>query len=532
MNINAQDSTQLIKAVYAAEDLKDIEKLLKKGADPNIPDDQGDTALMGAVINNDVPMAQLLIKYGASVDVKDSIGKYPIGYAMDENYEKMFNLLLKHTKKHETIRWAKRNANKKFLKILNSTKILPPKRKPKLSQSGRFPKRLGLYQLLQQKMIPKSTCVLSDLISDIHVLKKTSVSDSVIVFGKYKLANKYNVKRDVSIKISYALTPQTRDNSLEIEVCIYKKLINGLIDYKVTPNVMAYIDSYKCLANKGSVNNNPEIIKQLKVIHEKAIDPKGRYNLVGNYDFNNLLFLILERGSGYPLDDIAGSLSVDEWKSILFQLFYTLAILAFKGLRHNDIHFGNIFIERNVSEKYINYWIDENTYYQVPTHGNLVKIFDLDFSYYHPCGNNTKITMKNKCKRLGVCNTLHPKFDTFLVLWLINSMFDVPEGIPSPKRRRYEQRRARLDPKVVTFLEKVINQSVSKDLVRKRFPHTARICDLDDKGNCKGEYIPSDVEMKAPNRIIVDTNLFDEYKRQGPYVEGECNFNVLNAVKF
>ena len=60
-------------------------------------------------------------------------------------------------------------------------------------------------------------------------------------------------------------------------------------------------------------------------------------------------FLVLEycdRCS--PLVDVLDSLTVADLKGVVFQIAYTLMVMAGVGLIHNDLHLGNIFMQKLV----------------------------------------------------------------------------------------------------------------------------------------------------------------------------------------
>ena len=64
-----------IAALYSSEDI--LEYLLQLGLDPNIRDNNGNYPLHNALRTNSYGKANLLIKYGAKEDVRDSKGKTP-----------------------------------------------------------------------------------------------------------------------------------------------------------------------------------------------------------------------------------------------------------------------------------------------------------------------------------------------------------------------------------------------------------------------------------------------------------------------
>lgn len=84
------------KGLYVKKHYKIAEVLLSNGANPNIPDKHGRTELHYAVLDNDEQGIQLLLRFGASVDIKDCRGKLPIEYA--EADCKVYDLLLEQTK--------------------------------------------------------------------------------------------------------------------------------------------------------------------------------------------------------------------------------------------------------------------------------------------------------------------------------------------------------------------------------------------------------------------------------------------------
>src|SRR5687768_11679292 len=56
----------------------DIAKLLSQGADPNTPDEQGNTLLMVAVRNKNAALVDLLIKAGAKLNLRNRYGETAI----------------------------------------------------------------------------------------------------------------------------------------------------------------------------------------------------------------------------------------------------------------------------------------------------------------------------------------------------------------------------------------------------------------------------------------------------------------------
>jgi len=85
------------------------------------------------------------------------------------------------------------------------------------------------------------------------------------------------------------------------------------------------------------------------------------------------------------LDDEENELTVDEWRSCLFQV--AISLIAYKKMynfTHNDLHSNNVmYIETN--KKFLNYRYNEKLY-KVPTFGRIFKIIDFGRAIYSYSG--------------------------------------------------------------------------------------------------------------------------------------------------
>lgn len=70
-----------------------VEYLLKKNADPNIPDATGSTPLFWAVKFGNKELIELLLQHKADKSRKDSMGMTPFEYALQTNNKEIINLL-------------------------------------------------------------------------------------------------------------------------------------------------------------------------------------------------------------------------------------------------------------------------------------------------------------------------------------------------------------------------------------------------------------------------------------------------------
>ena|SRR5258705_8633357 len=94
-NINEQSvtgTTKLFEAV-SSDSADEVLELLKLGADPNFPENNGITPLMEAASGGSVPMIELLLRYGARWDSRDHFGDTAIDYARNQKHKSAVHFL-------------------------------------------------------------------------------------------------------------------------------------------------------------------------------------------------------------------------------------------------------------------------------------------------------------------------------------------------------------------------------------------------------------------------------------------------------
>lgn len=138
------------------------------------------------------------------------------------------------------------------------------------------------------------------------------------------------------------------------------------------------------------------------------------------------LHLYTEKMDGTTLGDFLKKNTVDasHLKIILFQIVYTLLCFQQMGIRHNDLHTSNIFID-TVIKGILKYYINDKVSYTVPiTNVGLVKIFDMDFasvdcSVDFPDGfkNNLK-AFKSQVKKYYGTDCQNPKTEDLYLMTL------------------------------------------------------------------------------------------------------------------
>ncbi|NXO76891.1 ANR26 protein, partial [Sitta europaea] len=86
--------TPLMKAVQRQQE-ECVAILLEHGANPNLADADGNTALHLAVLSDNTIVAGLLLECNANIDAKNQGGYTPLNLAVSKQHEEMLECLLK-----------------------------------------------------------------------------------------------------------------------------------------------------------------------------------------------------------------------------------------------------------------------------------------------------------------------------------------------------------------------------------------------------------------------------------------------------
>ena len=257
-----------------------------------------------------------------------------------------------------------------------------------------------------------------------------SASMSIILFGQIKVpVTKRIVKNSVVVKLSFSETDPSIDNSLSLEISIYesvviKKLYN-LPNVTMTPHIVMYMGYFECpnilstlpaLAAKGNIHAK-NVMDRYKEMSNPFGDGKTLNNLFSRrYKPENMRWLVLEKTEGLTLSTwLRTNTSLDGLPIILFQIIYTLGCFDKIGLMHNDLHMGNIFIDR-MPKVYSVAYVVNNTAYKLTTDFHS-KVYDFDraekFStpYSTNSTRNTVLDLFDSCTNLGQCHKFTPGYD-------------------------------------------------------------------------------------------------------------------------
>jgi serine/threonine protein kinase len=372
-------------------------------------------------------------------------------------------------------------------------------------------------------------------IKQLKLFDKDSASDTIIVFGNIqKTINSSEYQRDksgdsssredISIKISFA----SNDNSLKIEIYLYE-IINKIIRNNYSPNFIGMIGGFRCnglvdyLNKMDRLQKNSDNITQFYQDVLNQIDDIEENSLI-RYDIDCANILILEKSSGITFTTLLNKYTISEndFFSLLFQILYSLDIIYKMGIQHNDLHPGNIFVELSngivfgkVDLNYISpinlyYKVDEN-YYKIPSKF-IAKIYDFDLGAIKGKTNN-KIQKDYYCKKLGICNKINPKFDTFTFLSTLYNTFGSRNYIPN---------------EVMKFIER----NISEKLLKQKWGYQDRLCKLIKEGECDGPYEPPTFScggMNIPREMILNDSIFQKWKISRDKIPTDANvYSYIN----
>lgn len=284
--------------------------------------------------------------------------------------------------------------------------------------------------------------------------------------GGLALLGEFTTPLDQECMIKLFYRPSPADNSSLVEAIIYTQVIEKMLRYDLTPHLpKPYFHTVDDHFDEDEWKNNPKLskntIKKFDVMSGEAVGLLSYYPF---QDYNakkylsKLHMLCFEKIPGvqsfqkFAYED--ENTTAEDYKSVVFQVLYTLYIFNICGLRHNDLHtLGNILVQKLNQPVYHKYIVGDKTFFVRLDY----KAYIIDFDrasvseskwlrHHHKSdkndplsrGNirNTHLDSENSCMRYGTCNEKNGKADTFKFL-LSNAKppkhgFDVTEYISDP----------------------------------------------------------------------------------------------------
>lgn len=321
-------------------------------------------------------------------------------------------------------------------------------------------KRFMLGKLLEENNVEVTNCDLSNYFlndSMTYLAKKNSASISVQGFASYNpllieklsndnkdLATLYkNLNREAFLKMYKISKKELKtNNGLNVELEIYKRVTPHMIENHYSPHVIVYIASFQCPVNKknsvdittyfdvdrtvppASSFSDPLLIPNFADMLEDTTMDEGKPRGVKTAPVSVIVTEKAEKAETFgdwlkkrmheyikkdadgnkeygPLKDFDND-TLNSIKLILFQLYYTLEVFNRYGLKHNDLHSGNIWIEPGNSSHVYWYAVEDSNgkirIYKLPA-SIIIKLYDFDRSVLN---KNTAGEFEN---RLELINT-------------------------------------------------------------------------------------------------------------------------------
>jgi hypothetical protein len=266
-------------------------------------------------------------------------------------------------------------------------------------------------------------CEFSTWMTNVSVLtagQKKSTSGTIIMKGLFN-PTREDIIRNTNSNIVFKISYPSKDpfaNSLDVEKAIYKTAIMALVNNRHTPGLIAYLGEIKC------PSTIPNMSSQLKVDYQEALDT------IDPEDYDTLeqpTILALEMSKGVKLIDwLNNTRTLKEMLGVVFILIYTLSCFSMILLRHNDLHFENIFVEDIGREITLYFQIKPDEVVGVVTR-YIPKIYDFDRGYMiNPAIPDNLLLdaqMQDRdgnyfslCNKYGTCN------DSFVIIYDLFSL--------------------------------------------------------------------------------------------------------------
>jgi hypothetical protein len=210
-------------------------------------------------------------------------------------------------------------------------------------------------------------------LSDFYQLMK--VKNTSEVKGYPFRGSKDKHEKSHGLRYGLKIVPiETKYEKLEhpshLEYIILKELTDNIVKKNVSPHITHYLGVQK-LSNK---------CRALKPLNLKRLEVEDKIR-------THSIMLISEFVEGGSLDNWIfetyendNNISDEQWKIIVFQLIYTIAIIQkYYKMMHNDFHYGNILIDNGIEQGgYFVYEINGKTFY-IKNTGVIPKIWDFEF---------------------------------------------------------------------------------------------------------------------------------------------------------
>ena len=312
------------------------------------------------------------------------------------------------------------------------------------------------------ELLKSKNCDLPKFLHNVKILNKNSSSDSIIISASIKLTSTNNIldvndnlndnkhiDYDIIIKITFK-SKNLLNNGLEFEKSVYENIISKLISNQNTPCLVDYLGSYECLYTEFD-NIHPSIFSNKKNIFNVEDKLRSTFKTQlqeikdnnEDYDYSKINLLITKKSQGTSLEKfiVYKRYSIETLIYIIFQILYTLITFNTVPLKHNDLHFGNIFIEELDEAKTLSFKLSENSIITIKTkYIPLIYDYDIAVSYNRLVDRNISVDLR--CMDIGQCGIVDKYLDVhgfFSVFYYIINYYKLNNKIINPIKKWIEK---------------------------------------------------------------------------------------------
>ena len=236
------------------------------------------------------------------------------------------------------------------------------------------------------------------------------------------------------------LAPET-DDKLFWERLFVKRVLNYVLDNRISPCLTRFIDVVQCRSDSPygrmlwrQIAKSEMGANQRQHQSPLFISPPNLFPKKSNAQTKSptLLGFVVERAAGVPMHEWAKQRhSLQQWRYVLFQLFYTFSTFNEIGLHHNDVHLENIFIDEQGWPQTIQFVTPNGSSVVLPAgrEAPAVRFIDFDKASISRSKTlpaewqsllDTNPNLENAlCTSYGLCNhhgKQNTKFDAFTLL--------------------------------------------------------------------------------------------------------------------
>lgn len=244
------------------------------------------------------------------------------------------------------------------------------------------------------------------------------------------------------------------DGGLKYEMGVYKNIISPILKCKLSPNFVSYISdgdncSYSDIEHiletvyPGKDNEEKRRLRLMNsiyhmrrnIIAKRAAITDEKYELSKELDianekkyfmemkkYNFLITQAVPPGTKTLYDFRKDPVSDEEMNIIIFQALAACYVMSLSKIRHNDLHGGNIFVEKLDKEELVTYIYNNKVY---TFHSQYrVMIYDFDKTYVESMGNNRSIwDIDFYCFKHSICNEFIENADSIKLMCIIYNYF-------------------------------------------------------------------------------------------------------------